>query len=50
MALLLVTHNVGLLSERTDRLAVMYAGEIVEIGPTVDGFGVSVPSLHPGTY
>lgn len=34
MALLLVTHNVGLLVERTDRLAVMYAGEIVEEGPT----------------
>ena len=34
MALILVTHNVGLLSERTDRLAIMYAGEIVEIGPT----------------
>lgn len=34
MALLLVTHNVGLLSERANRLAVMYAGEIVEIGPT----------------
>ncbi|MBP9699524.1 MAG: ABC transporter ATP-binding protein [Elusimicrobia bacterium] len=34
MALILVTHNVGLLSERSDRLAVMYAGEIVEIGPT----------------
>ncbi len=29
MALLLVTHNVGLLSERTDRLAILYAGEIV---------------------
>lgn len=34
MALLLVTHNVGLLSERTDRLAILYGGEIVEIGPT----------------
>lgn len=34
MAAILVTHNVGLLSERSDRLAVMYAGEIVEIGPT----------------
>ncbi|MBL8023839.1 MAG: ABC transporter ATP-binding protein [Elusimicrobia bacterium] len=34
MALLLITHNVGLLSERTDRLAILYAGEIVEIGPT----------------
>lgn len=46
MALLLVTHNVGLLSERTDRLAVMYAGEIVEIGPTATVLGS--PS-HPYT-
>jgi oligopeptide/dipeptide ABC transporter ATP-binding protein len=34
MALLLVTHNIGLLSERTDRLGIMYAGELVEVGPT----------------
>jgi peptide/nickel transport system ATP-binding protein len=33
-AMLFVTHNLGLLSERTDRLAIMYAGEIVEMGPT----------------
>lgn len=46
MALLLVTHNVGLLSERTDRLAIMYAGEIVEIGPTSTVLG---SSAHPYT-
>ncbi|MBK8574291.1 MAG: ABC transporter ATP-binding protein [Elusimicrobia bacterium] len=46
MALLLVTHNVGLLSERTDRLAILYAGEMVEIGPTATVLGT--PS-HPYT-
>lgn len=34
LGILLVSHNIGLLSERADRLAVMYAGEIVEAGPT----------------
>lgn len=46
MALILVTHNVGLLSERSDRLAVMYAGEIVEIGPTIT---VLTRPAHPYT-
>lgn len=46
MALILVTHNVGLLSERSDRLAVMYAGEIVEIGPTAT---VLTRPAHPYT-
>lgn len=46
MAVLLVTHNVGLLFERTDRLAVMYAGEIVEMGPTSEVLG---SPAHPYT-
>jgi len=46
MALLLVTHNVGLLVERTDRLAVLYAGEIVELGPTRE---VLTNPAHPYT-
>jgi oligopeptide/dipeptide ABC transporter ATP-binding protein len=36
LAVVFITHNVGLLSERTERLAVMYAGEIVEIGATAE--------------
>ena len=35
MALLLVTHNLGLVAGRADRVAVMYAGQIVESGPVM---------------
>jgi peptide/nickel transport system ATP-binding protein len=33
-AVMLVTHDMGVIAECTDRVAVMYAGRIVEIGPT----------------
>jgi peptide/nickel transport system ATP-binding protein len=32
-AVMLVTHNMGVIAETADRVAVMYAGRIVEIGP-----------------
>jgi oligopeptide/dipeptide ABC transporter ATP-binding protein len=32
-ALLLITHNLGIVAEACDRVAVMYAGRIVESGP-----------------
>ena len=32
-ALLLITHNLGIVAEACDRVAVMYAGEIIEEGP-----------------
>lgn len=36
MAILLITHNLGLVAEIAHRVAVMYAGRIVEQGPVAD--------------
>lgn len=33
MAILLITHNLGLMGDLADRAAVMYAGQIIESGP-----------------
>jgi peptide/nickel transport system ATP-binding protein len=38
-ALLLITHNLGIVAEACDRVAVMYAGRIVEQGDVRDVFG-----------
>jgi oligopeptide/dipeptide ABC transporter ATP-binding protein len=45
-ALLLITHNLGIVAEACDRMAVMYAGKIVEEGPVREVF--ADPS-HPYT-
>jgi oligopeptide/dipeptide ABC transporter ATP-binding protein len=37
-ALLLITHNLGIVAEACDRMAVMYAGKIVEEGPVREVF------------
>jgi peptide/nickel transport system ATP-binding protein len=34
MAMILITHDLGIVSGRTDRVAVMYAGRLVETAPT----------------
>ena len=55
-AVVLVTHDMGVIAETADRVAVMYAGRIVEIGPVRDviqrpshpyteGLMASIPSL-----
>src|SRR2546428_3679155 len=46
LALLLVTHNLGIVAETCDRVAGMYAGGIVEEGP---GRGNFLDPLHPHT-
>lgn len=57
VTILLITHNIALVAEIADRVAVMYAGEIVEIGscdkifydslhPYTQGLMLSVPSIR----
>ncbi len=38
MALVLISHDLGIVGDITDRVLVMYAGRVVEGGPTVDLF------------
>jgi peptide/nickel transport system ATP-binding protein len=45
-SLLLITHNLGIVAEACDRVAVMYAGRIVEIG---DAAQVFTEPQHPYT-
>ncbi|HEX6472402.1 MAG TPA: ABC transporter ATP-binding protein [Streptosporangiaceae bacterium] len=45
-AMLLITHNLGIVAETCDRVAVMYAGKIVELGDARDVFA---DPKHPYT-
>jgi oligopeptide/dipeptide ABC transporter ATP-binding protein len=46
LTILLITHNIGVVAEVADRVAVMYAGRIVEMGPSAD---VLASPQHPYT-
>lgn len=46
LTLILITHNIGIVAETADRVAVMYAGRIAELGPTGDLFE---KPMHPYT-
>jgi len=46
MAILLISHNLGIFGDLADRVAVMYAGQIVEVGPTA---ALLRKPLHPYT-
>ena len=41
MAMILITHDLGVVAETCDRVAIVYAGEIVEIGTVEEVY------LHP---
>ena len=58
-AVLLITHDMGVIAEVTDRVAVLYAGRLMEIGatrsvltepqhPYTQGLMASTPSVDPG--
>ena len=46
MSMIIITHDLSIISETCDRIAVMYAGKIVEIGSVRD---IIKNSLHPYT-
>ncbi len=47
MSIVVVTHNLGIVAEMAHRVAIMYAGEVVEEGPAAEVF--AYPS-HPYTH
>ena len=47
MAIIIITHDLGVVAEITDQIAVMYAGRIVERAPTSAIFGAP---QHPYTW
>ena len=46
LGVVLITHDIGIVAQYTDRVAVMYGGRIVETGPTADVFATP---KHPYT-
>jgi oligopeptide/dipeptide ABC transporter ATP-binding protein len=46
MSILLITHNLGIVGDMADRVAVMYAGQVVEMSPALD---LLRRPLHPYT-
>ncbi len=45
-SIILITHDMGVIAEAADRVAVMYAGRIAEIGPVKD---IIQQAMHPYT-
>ena len=47
LTIILITHNIGVVAELADRVAVMYAGRLAEVGSVYDVFA---RPMHPYTY
>ena len=47
-AILFISHNLGVIARVSDRVGVMYAGELVELAPVEEIFANPQPPLHPG--
>jgi peptide/nickel transport system ATP-binding protein len=47
MAMIIITHDLGVVAETADAIAVMYAGRIVETGTTA---GIFASPQHPYTW
>ena len=46
MALMLITHDLGVVAEIAQRVVVMYAGQVVETGRVPEIFDAPQPSVH----
>ena len=46
-SIVLITHDLGVAAQISDRIAVLYAGRIAEVGPTADVLGMPA---HPYTH
>ena len=47
--ILLISHDMGLIGQLSDRIAVMYCGRMVECGPKHEILDLSSPARHPYT-
>ena len=48
MAIMLITHDMGVIAETAQRVVVMYGAQVVEEAPVGELFKAAAASLHPG--
>jgi ABC-type dipeptide/oligopeptide/nickel transport system ATPase component len=50
MSVVLITHDLGVVAEHCDRVMVMYAGQVVEEGPTAEVIGPQASPIRAGCW